>query len=76
MVIKPGESSHITATFSSAGKKGHQNKTITVITNDVITSYSIHYTKLYDSPALIVPNSNSVFSNTILGEFASSSSVK
>lgn len=34
MVIKPGESSHITATFSSAGKKGHQNKTITVITND------------------------------------------
>jgi len=34
MVIKPGETSHITATFSSAGKKGHQNKTITVITND------------------------------------------
>jgi hypothetical protein len=34
MIIKPGESSHITATFSSAGKKGHQNKTITVITND------------------------------------------
>ncbi len=34
MVIKPGEASHITATFSSAGKKGAQNKTITVITND------------------------------------------
>ncbi len=33
MVIKPGESSHITATFNSAGKKGRQNKTITVITN-------------------------------------------
>lgn len=34
MVIKPGETSHITATFNSAGKKGKQNKTITVITND------------------------------------------
>jgi len=34
MVIKPGESSHITATFNSAGKRGNQNKTITVITND------------------------------------------
>jgi len=34
MVIKPGETSHITATFNSAGKRGRQNKTITVITND------------------------------------------
>lgn len=34
MVIKPGESSHITATFNSAGRTGKQNKTITVITND------------------------------------------
>ncbi|MDD3739962.1 MAG: DUF1573 domain-containing protein [Bacteroidales bacterium] len=34
MIIKPGESSHITATFNSAGKRGNQNKTITVITND------------------------------------------
>jgi hypothetical protein len=34
MIIKPGESSHITTTFSSAGKKGKQNKTITIITND------------------------------------------
>ena len=34
MIIKPGETSHITATFNSRGKKGRQNKTITVITND------------------------------------------
>lgn len=34
MVIKPGEKSHITVTFNSAGKRGRQNKTITVITND------------------------------------------
>lgn len=34
MVIKPGESSKIGTTFNSAGKKGNQNKTITVITND------------------------------------------
>ena len=34
MVIKPGESSHITTTFNSTGKRGNQNKTITVITND------------------------------------------
>ncbi|MEJ5266558.1 MAG: DUF1573 domain-containing protein [Bacteroidales bacterium] len=34
MVIKPGESSHITATFNSTGRTGKQSKTITVITND------------------------------------------
>lgn len=34
MVIKPGETSHITVTFNSAGKKGSQQKTITVISND------------------------------------------
>lgn len=34
MVIKPGESSHITVTYNSAGKKGKEQKTITVITND------------------------------------------
>lgn len=34
MVIKPGEKSHITATFNSAGKRSRQNKTITIITND------------------------------------------
>ncbi|MCK9499759.1 MAG: DUF1573 domain-containing protein [Bacteroidales bacterium] len=34
MIIKPGETSHITSTFNSVGKKGQQNKTITVITND------------------------------------------
>ena len=34
MVIKPGETSHITVTFNSSGKKGYQEKTITVITND------------------------------------------
>ena len=34
MVIKAGESSHITATFNSAGRKGKQSKSITVITND------------------------------------------
>lgn len=33
-VIKPGESSSIKATFNSRGKKGRQNKTITVISND------------------------------------------
>ena len=34
MIIKPGESSHITVTFNSSGKSGKQQKTITVITND------------------------------------------
>ncbi len=34
MVIKPGESSHITVTFNSRGQRGRQNKTITIITND------------------------------------------
>ncbi len=34
MVIKPGETSKIGTTFNSTGKKGSQNKTITVITND------------------------------------------
>lgn len=34
MVIKPGESSHITTTFNSRGQRGKQNKTITIITND------------------------------------------
>ncbi|MDL2262907.1 DUF1573 domain-containing protein [Bacteroidales bacterium OttesenSCG-928-I21] len=33
MVIKSGESSYITVTFNSAGKKGSQQKTITVISN-------------------------------------------
>ena len=33
-VIKPGESSAFKATFNSRGKKGKQNKVITVITND------------------------------------------
>ncbi len=33
-VIKPGESSYIDVTFNSAGKRGKQRKTITVITND------------------------------------------
>ncbi len=32
--IKPGESSSIKVTFNSRGKRGKQNKTITVITND------------------------------------------
>jgi len=34
MVIKPGETSKIGVTFNSSGKKGNQNKTITVIAND------------------------------------------
>ncbi|MDD4149542.1 MAG: DUF1573 domain-containing protein [Bacteroidales bacterium] len=34
MVIKSGETSHLTVTFNSNGKRGRQNKTITVITND------------------------------------------
>jgi hypothetical protein len=34
MVIKPGETSHITVTYNSAGKRGKEQKTITVITND------------------------------------------
>ncbi|MBU0764351.1 MAG: DUF1573 domain-containing protein [Bacteroidetes bacterium] len=33
-IIKPGVSSSVKATFNSRGKKGKQNKTITVITND------------------------------------------
>ncbi|MDD2635874.1 MAG: DUF1573 domain-containing protein [Bacteroidales bacterium] len=34
MVVKPGETSYLTVTFNSNGKRGRQNKTITVITND------------------------------------------
>lgn len=34
MIIKSGESSHITATFNSSGKNGKQQKSIIVITND------------------------------------------
>ncbi len=33
MVIKPGETSKIKVTFNSSGKRGKQNKTITVTTN-------------------------------------------
>jgi hypothetical protein len=32
--LKPGESSKIKATYDSTGKKGNENKTITVISND------------------------------------------
>ncbi|HPX76122.1 MAG TPA: DUF1573 domain-containing protein [Bacteroidales bacterium] len=34
MIIKPGETSHISVAFNSTGRKGKQNKSITVITND------------------------------------------
>lgn len=34
MVLKPGETSHITVTFNSRGQRGNQNRAITVITND------------------------------------------
>lgn len=34
MIVPPGQSSSIKASFNSAGKSGAQNKTITVITND------------------------------------------
>lgn len=34
MVIKPGDTSHITVTFNSRGQRGAQNRGITVITND------------------------------------------
>lgn len=37
-VIAPGEETSITAEFNSAGKKGRQNKSITVITNDPLAS--------------------------------------
>ncbi len=36
--IAPGEKTTISATFNSRGKKGRQNKSITVITNDPINS--------------------------------------
>jgi hypothetical protein len=37
-VIEPGEKTAITAIFNSAGKSGRQNKSITVITNDPLSS--------------------------------------
>jgi hypothetical protein len=37
-VISPGEKTTITAIFNSAGKNGRQNKSITVITNDPLSS--------------------------------------
>ncbi len=33
-IIKPGETSNISATFNSAGRRGRQDKSITVVTND------------------------------------------
>ncbi len=36
--IAPGEKTSITAEFNSAGKKGRQNKSVTVITNDPLAS--------------------------------------
>jgi hypothetical protein len=33
-IIKPGESSSVGIVFNSTGRKGHQNKQVTVITND------------------------------------------
>ncbi|MCX7987785.1 MAG: DUF1573 domain-containing protein, partial [Bacteroidales bacterium] len=33
-VIKPGENTTLSAEFNSAGRRGTQSKTITVITND------------------------------------------
>ena len=38
MVIKPGESSHITVTYNSTNKKGSEQKTITVISNSPTNS--------------------------------------
>jgi hypothetical protein len=32
--LKPGESTEIVTEFNSAGKSGHQNKSVTIITND------------------------------------------
>lgn len=40
-VIKPGEESKFDVKFNSAGKKGKQNKTVTVITNDPANSTTI-----------------------------------
>ncbi len=37
-LIAPGESTNINAVFNSQGKKGRQNKSITVITNDPLAS--------------------------------------
>ena len=37
-VIGPGEKSYIKVTFDSAGKKGHQSKSITITTNDPTNS--------------------------------------
>lgn len=33
-VLKPGESSHITVTYDSTGKRGKESKSVTVISND------------------------------------------
>ncbi len=41
MIVKPGETSHITVTFNSIGKKGQQSKTITIITNDPLQSTTV-----------------------------------
>lgn len=41
MVIKPGERSKLSVTFNSRGKRGRQNKTITIITNDPTSSSTI-----------------------------------
>ena len=38
LIIKPGQTSNIKATFNSRGKRGKQNKTITIITNSPASS--------------------------------------
>ena len=40
-VIAPGETGKIKTTFNSAGKRGKQNKTITVVTNDPVNPREI-----------------------------------
>ena len=55
MLLNQGESSYIEATFNSAGKRGKQRKTITIITNDpkestvrlTITGYLLKYRKYF-----------------------------
>lgn len=50
-VIKPGESTVIKTIFNSTGKKGVQNKTITIITNDPVNpSIELKVTGTVDAP--------------------------
>jgi len=40
--VAPGEEGVINVTFDSAGKEGHQEKTVTIISNTIPNTYTLY----------------------------------